>query len=302
MLSPSRCLFGAPAADAPDPSSAASEPVPTARRWRVPAWAGSPFWLAALLALGGLLLYPTVHDLVLGVAVTPAERGFNVALKSGCFNCHGLDGAGGVKNPGREDGEVPSFSGGTPMMWVKNEQELREYILDGAPARKRASAKYREQQEHQLMAMPAYRGHLSASELEDLIVYLRAVSGLITPTDPVAAKGLELAFRFSCFRCHGPMGGGSLPNPGSLKGYIPGWWGSDYRELVRSDEELRDWILSGGIKRLRDSRIAQYFIHRQRVYMPAYRDFITDQELDAVMQYVRWVNDGRWQTRRMVGE
>ncbi len=258
-------------------------------------WLRSPLWVAACAALLLVLLYPSVRDLALGVAVTPAERGYRIALRSGCFNCHGPEGGGGVKNPGSKDGEVPGFSGGTPMMWVKNEQELHEYILDGAPARRRTDPKYREQIQKQLLAMPAYRGHLRAHEVDDVIAYVRAVSGLLTPGEALAAKGQELAYRLGCFRCHGPMGSGISRNPGSLKGYIPGWWGSDFRDLVRSDDELRDWILAGEIRRFRDNPIAAYFIHRQRVYMPAYRQYISDAELDALVHYVRWVNAGEWQ-------
>src|SRR5208337_2529941 len=145
-----------------------------------------------------------------------------------------------VRNPGSKDGEVPGFSGGTPMMWVKNENELREYILDGAPARKRADAKYRQQIASQLLAMPAFRGFVGARDVDNLVVYLRAVSGLITPSDEMAVKGQEVAYRLGCFQCHGPMGAGFSANPGSFKGYIPGWWGDDFRDLVRSDEELRN--------------------------------------------------------------
>ena len=150
-----------------------------------------PVWCVLCLGLGMLLAYPKARDIVLQVEVTPAQRGYRVALRSGCFNCHGPNGTGGVKNPGSKDGEVPGFSGGTLMMWVKSEQELREYILDGAPARKRADAKYRQQMESQLLAMPAFRAFVSAGEVEDLVAYLRAVSGLITPPDELAAKGLS---------------------------------------------------------------------------------------------------------------
>ena len=258
-------------------------------------WLRVRVWFAAFVAAAAVLVYPWLRNLVLNVEVTPAERGYRVALRAGCFDCHGADGGGGVKNPGSKDGEVPGFSGGTPMMWVKSEQELREYVLDGAPARKRANPEYRKQIAAQLLAMPAYRGHITNSELDDLIVYLRAVSGLITPSDPIAAQGQDLAYRLACFQCHGPMGAGLSENPGSLKGYIPGWWGNDFRDLVRNDDELRDWILSGEVPRLRDSRIANYFIRRQRVSMPAYRDFITDTQLQALMRYVRWINAGEWQ-------
>jgi mono/diheme cytochrome c family protein len=181
------------------------------------------------------------------------------------------------------------------MMWVKNEEELREYILDGAPARKRADPQYRQQLKSQLLAMPAFRGFVGTRDVDDLIVYLRAVSGLITPSEEMAAKGQEVAYRVGCFQCHGPMGAGVSANPGSFKGYIPGWWGNDFRELVHDDDELRNWILAGEIPRLCDNPIAAYFIHRQCLYMPAYRDFISDADLNALMRYVRWINSGTWQ-------
>ncbi len=257
----------------------------------------SPLWVAACALLLLILLYPAVRDLLLGVHVTSAERGYRVALRSGCFNCHGTDGSGGVKNPGSKDGEVPGFSGGTPMMWAKSEQELREYILDGGPARRRQDPQYRAQTQKQLLAMPAYRGRLRARDVDDLIAYVRAVSGLLTPAEAPAAKGQELAYRLGCFRCHGPMGSGISRNPGSFKGYIPAWWGSDFDELVQGDEELRDWILDGEIPRFRANRLAAYFIHRQRVYMPAYRPYINDAELDALVRYVRWVHAGAWQNQ-----
>jgi mono/diheme cytochrome c family protein len=254
-------------------------------------------WLVLFIAMAAVHFYPLLRDLALRVEATPAERGYRVATRAGCFSCHGPDGGGGVKNPGSEDGEVPGFSGGTPMMWAKSEDELREYIIDGAPARKRNSPRYKQQMEAQLLAMPAYRDYLGAREVDDLIVYLRAVSGLVVPADELAAQGQDLAVRLGCYHCHGPMGAGGSHNPASLKGYIPGWWGADYRDLVRNDDELRGWILDGQIPRLRDHPIAGHFINSQRVSMPAYKDFINDQQLRALMRYVRWVNDGEWQNR-----
>src|SRR5437867_846540 len=81
----------------------------------VPSMAGvarSRLWIVAFTVSATVLAYPWLHDVVLGVEVTPAQRGYGMALRSGCFTCHGPNGAGGVKNPGSEDGEVPGFSGG----------------------------------------------------------------------------------------------------------------------------------------------------------------------------------------------
>jgi mono/diheme cytochrome c family protein len=263
---------------------------------RIPfsAWFRSRLWFLAFLIIAGIMAYPSARDLVLRVEVTPVQRGHAVALRAGCFSCHGPDGVGGVKNPGSEDGEVPAFVEGTVMMWVKSEAEIREYILDGAPARKRADPRFKQQTQAQLLAMPAYRGFLGEHEVDDLIAYLRAVSGLIVPADPVAAQGQELAYRLGCFHCHGAMGAGGGSNPGSFKRYIPGWWGDDFRDLVRDDDELRQWIREGQIERLRRMRLARYFLEEQRVSMPAYRDFITQQQLDALMAYVKWVHAGEW--------
>jgi mono/diheme cytochrome c family protein len=260
-------------------------------------WLRTRGWFLAFMVTFAILMYPHARSLVLGVEVTPAERGHQVATNAGCFNCHGPNGIGGVKNPGSADGEVPGFAGGTPMMWVKNEQELREYILNGAPARKLADPRYKKEMEAQLLVMPAYRDYLSRRQVDDLIVYLRAVSGLITPEDELAAQGQELAYRYGCFNCHGPMGAGTSKNIGSLKGYIPGWWGNDFRDLVRNDGELRAWIHDGEIERLRSQPIARYFIGNQRVFMPAYHDFMPEKDLQALMRYVRWVNAGDWQRK-----
>ncbi|GBD26886.1 hypothetical protein HRbin30_02228 [bacterium HR30] len=251
-------------------------------------------WAIAFFAALGVLLYPYGRALVLNVEETPARRGYEIALRSGCFTCHGPDGVGGVKNPGSEDEEVPGFAGGVPMMWARDEAELREYILDGAPARKRQDPEYREKIRKWLLVMPAYRGFLSEREVDDLVAYIRARSDLIVPSDPLAAEGHELAVQLGCFHCHGPMGSGGPPNPGSFKGYIPGWWGHDFRDLVRNDDELRQWIREGNIDRLRTHPIARWFIDRQRVYMPAYKDVINDRQLDALVAYVRWVHAGGW--------
>jgi mono/diheme cytochrome c family protein len=225
-----------------------------------------------------------------------AEAGRQVALRLGCFNCHGPGGIGGVPNAGSKTDEVPSFREGTIMMYAHNDQDLREYILDGAPAAKLARAEYKAEQEAQALRMPAFRAEIAVSQVEDLVAYLRAGSGLLEPLDDPAAKGVEIALANGCFDCHGAMGIGGMPNPGSLKGYIPGFVGEDYRELVRNDDELRGWIAEGGIPRLRDDQLASYFLQRQRIQMPAFKDHLKPEQIDALIAYVRWLAVGDWQT------
>ena len=246
--------------------------------------------------VAGGLAYAPLRDLVLAVEVTPAQRGFQVALEAGCFSCHGPNGIGGVKNPGNQDGEVPGFAEGMQMMWAKSEDEIRDYILDGAPVRKRNDPEFEAETAKWLLKMPAYRGYLSEGEVDDLVAYIGAVSGLITPPDEQTADGLELAYRFGCFDCHGPMGAGGVGNRGSLKGYIPGWWGDDYRDLVRDEAELKEWIVDGRSERLENHPIAPYFTRGQRIQMPAYGERLNDKQLAALMAFVQWVNRGDWQS------
>jgi mono/diheme cytochrome c family protein len=251
--------------------------------------------LAIVIAEGVLLAYPLLRDLVVPPRDNAAQRGRALAAKLGCFACHGPGGTGGVSNPGSKTEEVPSFHEGTIMMYAHSDQDLREYILDGAPAAKLARPEYRAEMEAQALRMPAFKDVVSAWQVDDLVAYLRAVSGLIEPSGDAAERGGELALTNGCFNCHGDMGIGGMPNPGSLKGYIPGFGGEDFHELVRDDDELRAWIAEGGIPRLRDDPLASYFIERQRIQMPAFKGHLQPADIDALVVYIRWLASGEWQ-------
>jgi mono/diheme cytochrome c family protein len=252
--------------------------------------------LLAVVAESAWLAYPFVRDVIVPPRTNPAQRGRGLAAALGCFNCHGPGGHGGVPNPGSKGGEVPSFHQGTLMMYARTDDDIREYILDGAPAAKRARAEYRAEIAAQALRMPAYKSVLSTAQVDDLVAFLRAASGLLAPPDDSpAAKGADLAVGTGCFYCHGDMGIGGMPNPGSLKGYIPGFGGVDFAELVRNDDELRGWIGDGGIPRLRDDALAAFFLDRQRVQMPAYRDLLKPGDVEALVAYVRWLADGSWE-------
>ena len=220
--------------------------------------------------------------------VSPVQRGFAVAASSGCFGCHGVGGASGFDDPDDRVGAVPPFSPEAVRAYAKHEGEIREWIADGMPARLRADAGA-EEGEPALLLMPAWRGVLSEQKIDDLVAYVKAVSDYELPEDPVAEEGRQVAQRLACFGCHGPQGRGSLPNPGSLKGYIPAWDGNDFGELARDEGEIREWIVHGRPERLANHRIARFFLQRQAVQMPAYGQRLTDAELDALVAYIRWL-------------
>jgi len=250
--------------------------------------------LGLTLAETAWLLYPTLRARLFAFEDTTATRGQRLAATLGCFTCHGPGGSGGTHNPGSEEGSVPAFVERTQMMYVKTTDDLRGYILDGAPQAKRDDPDYRAKMEAAALRMPAYRAVVTTEQLEDLVAYLRATSGMVLPEEAKAARGAELAGNLGCFSCHGPMGSGGAPNPRSFKGYIPGFWGADFDELVRDDDELQRWIEKGEIPRISDHPIGGWFFSRQVIKMPAYERFLAPEDTEALMAYVRWVRAGAW--------
>ncbi len=261
------------------------------------------FWRRIAIALFAVaaaalawIAYPHVRAWIIPPEVTAAARGRELAGELGCFTCHGPLGHSGIVNFGSSYERVPPFNEGTIMMFAKSDQELREYILDGAPAAKRASDSYREEMRKQAIRMPAYRDFVSDGDVDDLVAYLRATSEMLFPPDGPASIGEELAHEVGCFSCHGALGSGGIANPGSLKGYIPGFYGPDYAELVRDDDELRSWIERGGIERFTEDELASYFVERQRVMMPAYGKRLSAEQIEGLMAYVRWVAGESWRS------
>jgi mono/diheme cytochrome c family protein len=223
-----------------------------------------------------------------GRGVSPVQRGFAVAAASGCFGCHGVGGMAGYDDPEGRFGAVPPFSREALLSYAKSEGEIREWIADGSPRRVREQAGA-EDGEAALMAMPAWKDVLSDRQIDDLVAYVKAASDYERPAQAHAEQGRQAAERLGCFGCHGPQGRGSLPNPGSLKGYIPAWDGDDFGDLARDDKEIREWVVHGRPQRLSDHPIARFFLRRQAVQMPAYGDRLTAAELEALVAYIRWL-------------
>lgn len=224
-----------------------------------------------------------------GRNVGPVQRGFRVAQANGCFNCHGPGGVQGFEDDGRV-GSIPPFTQDEVRAHAKTEDEIREWILDGMPRRMRDEPP--EPGEPPVITMPAWRDVLTAREIEELVAYVVAVSDFGPGPEGQALAGRDAAAALGCFQCHGPQGRGNLPNPGSLKGYVPSWDGADYAELVRDDAELREWIRDGSPRRLREHRIASHFLEKQAVKMPAYRDRVKEEELAALAAYIQWMRKG----------
>lgn len=251
--------------------------------------------VVGLAGAGGALWFVRCRN------VSDVEKGRRLAMELGCFNCHGEGGAQGIPNPGSEEKEVPAWTGRTYMMYIedKSEKELREWILYGEPRGRPEPEEAighsggedgHEHDEKMLIRMPAYGDVLSERQLDRLVAYFRSVSGMDEPEKGTPGyEGYEEAAEHGCFGCHGPMGNGTPGNPGSLTGYIPSWSGGDFNDLVRSDDELRKWILDGKIERFEENPFARFFLRRQKIEMPAYKDILNEGEVESIIAYIRWL-------------
>lgn len=246
----------------------------------------------ALLLLAGIAALPVLRAVWWWRGSNPVRRGAALAARSGCLACHGPDGTRGLPDPNTRD-EVPAWDGGVPMMYVDGPGEVREYILDGVSRRRAASESATAARARSAIRMPAYREVLRPGQVDDLVAYFTAASRMEPIADPAAASGRDLVVEHRCEACHGITGAGGVANPGSLKGYVPGWLGGDYEELVESETELREWILEGGIRRFRENRLARYFITRQSLQMPAYGKAVSAADVESISSYIKWLRRKR---------
>lgn len=243
--------------------------------------------IVALLvpAFAGVLFFR--HKVSSGV--TAVARGERVAAKMGCYGCHGPGGSGGVANPGSENKNVPPWNAAAAAELIKAPGEIEEWVQDGKPRRLREAKE--SSGDSALLMMPAYRGKISAGELRQLTHYLRAVMSLDMPpeSDKAAREGYLTAQRSGCFGCHGPGGRGLSGNPRSLAGYIPAWEGPVFDDLVKNDSELDDWIRTGSTPRMKKNPLANYFLTRQVIEMPPYDAALSDEEVESVTAYIKWL-------------
>ena len=132
--------------------------------------------------------------------------------------------------------------------------------------------------------MPVWGQVISATQVTDLIAYLRAgLPKVPTATPPpipqgqgAAVEGSVLYVRYGCINCHGPNGLGGVPNPQSPDKTIPPLSGQDFRSEFDTDEKIIDMIRSGSV-------IGRAPI----VSMPHWGGIIPDSQLQALAAYLK---------------
>ena len=225
---------------------------------------------------------------------SPSQRGAKVADQAGCFSCHGLRSDQGSLNPSRAS-EPSSFSRVPSIFEERYSVEvLREWIEEGISSEKRQSKSHTEARKKELLHMPPYKGRLSSDEIDDLMAFLALTQySVAAPSYSAPAPGEELVRRFACFTCHGELGQGGVKDLGSLKGYIPGFFGQDFRALTRNGnlKDIFEWIENGASDSFLNQGFlgfypGRFFSERQVIKMPAYKELLPPDEIQIIAEFV----------------
>jgi mono/diheme cytochrome c family protein len=210
--------------------------------------------LAAAAAAAGYVGGHAVNQSSTGTAtVTVAGTGTTTAAASGtvdphvaagghifvqfaCAQCHGEQGKGGVSP------DVPALSNIAKEL---KPAELRSIIDHGLGESANPTKPY----------MPVWGEVISATQVSDLIAYLRAGLPNVPTAEPpaipagqgTAVEGSVLYVRYGCINCHGPNGLGGVPNPLSPDKSIPPLSGQDFRHEFNTDKKIIDVIQSGSV-------------------------------------------------------
>ena len=146
-----------------------------------------------------------------------AYEGRHEAATLGCFACHGPGGIGGAPNPGSFKGHIPAWDGAEYAEIVRDDGELREWIMEGYPKRLWNNPAARHFLEGQIVQMPAYHRVMADDQLTKIMGYIqwrRTPRKLAEMHDPVAptfpaetGRPSSPGYRSPQFICLSPDGG-----------------------------------------------------------------------------------------------
>jgi len=97
-------------------------------------------------------------------------------------------------------------------------------------------------------------------------------------------RGWAVAEGRGCFGCHGPGGVTGLADPGGGVGGVPAFSPDDVRAYAHDEGEIREWILDGMPRRLREEAGGAEAAELLR--MPAWRGILSPREIDDLVAYI----------------
>jgi mono/diheme cytochrome c family protein len=101
-------------------------------------------------------------------------------------------------------------------------------------------------------------------------------------------RGARLAAERGCLSCHGPAGRLADPEGTLGIGNVPSFEHEDVTGYAKSEAEIREWILDGKPRRLREGRGDE---EEPLLAMPAWRGRLSPAEVDQLVAYVEAVSD-----------
>ena len=256
------------------------------------------------LGLGGTILLQVEKK----PEYSPVGRGAKLADSAGCFACHGRGDAEKRFNL-RQKADAWGTKN-NPTFWDEDlvkVDEIVEWITKGV------TADEVEKHKRLFIKMPAYQDRLKPAEIEAIAAWILAeglkfnqgtgptakpapaADGKLTASDQLLVAGDRLSRKFGCYQCHGELGQGGVANPASFKGYIPGFFGEDFRKLTanRDRAEILHWIDHGRGQAVETGllgRLASRYLDGQAIPMPGYRDQLAGSEKERLADYLLLLN------------
>ena len=246
---------------------------------RKPAWVNKRY-LLLLISVAGIIVIAAIVGSIFGAEVSTYSQGASVYADLGCGACHESLVFGPIQRRRKPAPHV--FEDWIDTSELSEQVRFGGYESDDYAVAQRSIPRK--------IKMPAYNDLVSETDLRALLVFLQ-VNQLMNMRSTFA--GQNLARKYGCFDCHGPLGLGGVVNPRSFKGYIPGWFGRDFDELTNNGnrEIVAEWINDGTSASITGKSfgrgiLARHFGESQAIKMPAFDRRLPTEDLNLLVDYV----------------
>ncbi len=194
---------------------------------------------------------------------SPTE-GRALFIEKNCISCHNLGGVGATAGP-----DLLGVTARHSPGWLDEQLVNPQLVSPGStmPA-----------YELEANARKAIIGFIAAARPEDAKLILAGRAKPLTPEESVVEAGRNTFVRFGCVGCHGIEGKGGVPNPNSQSGEVP--------SLIHVADDYTKPEVAEIIRRGKMPPIADQKKPSPPLYMPAWRNLISNEEINRVVEYL----------------